>query len=152
MTLRHRGVLILAAGLGLAAAVHAVPSPTPSSEQEAVVRAIRTMYEAASKDDLALFHTVAASNFCAFDAGKRFDGDALMELIRSLHAAGNTYVWTVAEPQVQLFGETALITYVNRGSVRDPSGEKAMTWLESAVLRKDQGTWRIVFFHSTREP
>jgi hypothetical protein len=141
MTLRHRGVFILAAGLGLTAAVQAAPSPTPSSsEQEAVVRAIRTMCEAASKDDLALIHTVAAPGFYAFDGGKRFDGDALMELIRSLHAAGNTYVWTVTEPEVQLFGETALITYVNRGSIRDRSGEKAMTWLEGALLRRDHGT------------
>jgi ketosteroid isomerase-like protein len=151
MTRMHRGALILAVGLALAAAVQAAPNPTTPSDQEAVVRAIRTFYEAASKDDLALFHTVAA-DFYAFDGGKRFDGDALMELIRSLHAAGNSYVWTVTEPEVHLFGETALITYVNRGSIRDPSGEKARTWLESALLRKDHGTWRIVFFHSTRVP
>jgi len=152
MTRMHRGALILAAGLALAAAVQAAPNPTLSPEQEAVVRAIRTFYEAAAKDDLALLNTVAAPDFSAFDGGKRFDGDALMELIRSLHAAGNSYVWTVTEPEVHLFGETALITYVNRGSIRDPSGEKARTWLESALLRKDHGTWRIVFFHSTRVP
>ena len=56
MTRMHRGALILAAGLALAAAVQAAPNPTLSPEQEAVVRAIRTFYEAAAKDDLALFH------------------------------------------------------------------------------------------------
>jgi ketosteroid isomerase-like protein len=152
MTRIHRSGLVFAAGLALAAAAQAAATPAPSSDQADVVRAMRTMYEAATQDDLALFHTVAAPEFYAFDNGKRFDGDALMELIKTLHAAGNSYVWTVTEPEVRIFGDTALITYVNRGSVRDPSGEKSISWLESAVLRKDQGTWRIVFFHSTRVP
>jgi hypothetical protein len=46
----------------------------------------------------------------------------------------------------------AWITYVNRGSAEDKSGKKDLTWLESAVLRKDAGNWRIHFFHSTRAP
>ena len=46
----------------------------------------------------------------------------------------------------------AWITYVNRGSIKDASGTKAVSWLESAVLRKENDSWRIQFFHSTRVP
>ena len=35
-----------------------------------------------------------------------------------VHASGKTSVWRVTAPQVQLFGDTALITYVNRGRSR----------------------------------
>ena len=128
------------------------PARSPSADEAHVIKAMETMYLAASTDDLDLFHSVAAPDFFAFDSGERFDGDALMGLIKSLHASGKTYVWSVTQPRVEIFGETALITYVNRGSLQDESGKKDLTWLESAVLRKDQGTWRIRFFHSTRVP
>ena len=85
------------------------------------------MYAAAGSDDLALFRGVAAPDFFAFDGGKRFDGDALIELVRAAHAAGNVFVWRVTEPQVKFSGDAALITYVNRGSVSDTSGSKSLT-------------------------
>lgn len=127
-----------------------VLSDTPATDEVQIVDAMKTMYVAATNDDLALFKTVAAPTFYSFDGGKRFTGDSLMELIKNLHAAGSVYVWTVTEPEVHVSGDIAWITYVNRGSVEDKSGRKDVTWLESAVLRKDDGTWRIHFFHSTR--
>lgn len=125
---------------------------TPVADEAQVVEAIKTMYVAATNDDLAHFNTVAAHDFYAFDGGKRFTGDSLMELIKKLHADGSVYVWTVTEPEVHVSGNIAWITYVNRGSVEDKSGKKDLTWLESAVLRNDSGNWRIHFFHSTRAP
>lgn len=126
--------------------------PTPAIDEEQVVDAMRTMYVAVTNDDLALFHSVAAPGFYSYDAGKRFTGDELMALIKSRHEAGVVYVWRVTEPEVHVDGNTAWITYVNRGSVTDAAGAKDVTWLESAVLRKEGGTWRIQFFHSTRAP
>jgi hypothetical protein len=61
---------------------------------------MRTMYAAAATDDLAKFHTVAAPDFYAFDGGTRYDGDALMNTLKSLHASGKVYVWTVTQPYV----------------------------------------------------
>jgi hypothetical protein len=119
-------------------------------DQAQVVDAMRTMYVAATKDDLALFHSVTAPGFYAYDLGKRFTGDELMALIRSRHEAGVVYVWRVTEPEVHIDGGTAWITYVNRGSITDGAGARDVTWLESAVLRREEGIWRIQFFHSTR--
>jgi Domain of unknown function (DUF4440) len=124
----------------------------PTADEARVVEAMRVMYVAATNDDLAKFHSVAAADFYAFDGGKTFSGDALMELIKSAHAAGKVYVWEVTQPQVHIDGSTAWITYINNGSLQDQNGTKKLTWLESAVLRKQQGAWRIHFFHSTRVP
>jgi quercetin dioxygenase-like cupin family protein len=126
--------------------------PTPAIDQEQVVDAMRTMYVAATTDDLTLFRSVAAPRFYAYDLGKRFTGDELMALIRSRHEAGVVYVWRVTDPEVHIDGNSAWITYVNRGSITDAAGAKDVTWLESAVLRKESGVWRILFFHSTRVP
>jgi ketosteroid isomerase-like protein len=122
------------------------------ADQVQVTEAIRSFFAAATADDLDKLHAVTAPDFYAFDAGGRFTRDALMDMIKAAHAAGKVYVWTVNEPEVHISGDIAWITYVNHGSIKDASGTKDVTWLESAVLQKEKGTWRIHFFHSTRAP
>lgn len=133
-----------------------VAFPVYSSEIEAdeekVIEIIRLMYVALQNDDLAKFQTVTSPDFYAFDAGKRFSGDELMAFVKNAHAAGKIYMWKVTAPEVHIDGTTAWITYVNRGSLEDNSGKQNLSWLESAVLRRQNGAWRIHFLHSTRVP
>ena len=130
----------------------AAQASSPTTDEDAVAQAIRLMYVALTKDDTAQLRAVTTSDFYAFDGGEKMTGDELMSLIKSLHAAGKTFVWTVTEPKVRIEHAVAWITYLNRGSVQDAAGKKDVSWLESAVLLKEAGTWRIQFFHSTRVP
>jgi hypothetical protein len=141
---------VLSAPVAASAASH--PCPLTQQDSTDVVTTMQTMFAAATADDLAKFHTVAAPDFYAYDGGKRFDGDGIMQLVGSLHAAGQVYVWTVTDPHVDGTCHTAWITYVNRGSVTDAHGRQELTWLESAVLQKQNGAWHIRFLHSTRVP
>jgi Domain of unknown function (DUF4440) len=149
-------VLLSLAAFPLAAIAASNPPdpacPGTAADPVQVVETMRTMYAAAATDDLAKFHTVAAPDFYAFDGGTRYDGDALMNTLKSLHASGKVYVWSVTQPHVESDCHLAWITYINRGSVKDASGTKDLTWLESAVLEKQAGAWRIRFFLSTRVP
>ena len=128
--------------------------PAPGAESNAnekeVTEAVRSMFAAFAADDFAKFREVAAADFYAFDGGERYKGDELIELIKKAHAGGKEFVWTITEPAVHVEGDVAWITYVNDGSIQDSSGTKKMSWLESAVLRKDNGKWRVQFLHSTR--
>lgn len=126
--------------------------PSPESDEARVIEVMRTFYVAATNDDLEKFHSVVTRDFYSYDGGKRFSGDELMELIKQAHASGKVFVWTVTKPEVRIHGDAAWITYVNEGSVKDAAGTKNVTWLESAFLRKESGSWRIEFFHSTRVP
>ena len=139
----------ICATLLLLAATPLVAGPI-STDDAAVIDAMKTMYVAALTDDLAKFYTVASPDFYAFDGGKRFTGNELMALIKKAHADGEVYVWTVNEPEVYVDGNTAWITFVNRGSVTDSAGKTDVTWLESAILRKHENRWLIHFFHSSR--
>jgi ketosteroid isomerase-like protein len=123
----------------------------PADDKE-VTEAVLSMFAAFSADDVDRFHAVTTPDFYAYDVGKRFERDALMELIKKVHAAGTVIVWNITEPIVHAHGDIAWITYVNEGSVQDASGTKKVTWLESAVLRKQDGSWRVQFLHSTRVP
>jgi ketosteroid isomerase-like protein len=145
---------LIAAALLLTCTIGAVAAESgPSSaDQLQITEAVRSFFAAAAADDLAKLRAVITPDFYAFEAGGRITGDALMEMLKAAHAAGKVYVWTVNEPEVHISGDIAWITYVNRGSIKDASGTKDVTWLESAVLGKENGIWRIHFFHSTRAP
>jgi ketosteroid isomerase-like protein len=130
-------------------AAHASPPP---ADEEAVAHQVRQMYVALAQEDRALLKAVTTDDFLAFDGGEQLSGDELMALIVKLHAAGKVFVWTVPAPKVRIEGKVAWITYVNLGSVQDAAGKKDVSWLESAVLLKEAGSWRIQFFHSTRVP
>jgi ketosteroid isomerase-like protein len=121
-------------------------------DQQQVVDTVSTVFTAARADDLVKFDSVIAPGFYIFDAGARFDGDAIMALIKTQHAAGKRYEWNVTEPDVHISGNTAWIAYVNKGSITDASGTVNQNWLESAFLEKQAGAWKLVFMHSTRVP
>lgn len=120
------------------------------SEQEKTIEAVRQMFIALASDDIAQFRAVTAPDFYAFDVGKRFTGDELMQLVKEAHAAGTIFVWEVTEPRAHVDRQMAWMTWVNRGSIENAAGKKTLTWLESAALHKSDGAWRIHFLHSTR--
>jgi ketosteroid isomerase-like protein len=122
------------------------------TQEQEVIDTVRTTFAAALTDDVAKFDSVIAPNFYMFDGGVRFNGDAIMTVIKAQHAAGKHYEWNVTEPDVHISGDTAWIAYVNKGSITDASGTTKQNWLESAFLEKSAGNWKIVFIHSTRVP
>ena len=147
--LRVTVITLLLSAINLGSLAHA---SSPGNDQEKVVDTVRQMFVALGADDPELFESVTSRDIYAFDVGNRFTGEALLQLVKNAHASGKVYVWEVTDPEVHIDGNSALITYVNRGSIKDATGVKEMSWLESAVLRKNGDAWRIHFFHSTRVP
>ncbi len=146
-------VAVLAFALMASSPAARAATCAPAASATADIAAVMTaMYAAAKVDDLDGFHAVTTPDFYAFDGGRRFDGDALMQLMKATHAAGTRLDWSVTEPKVEVACTLASITYVNVGSVTMNGATQPMTWLESAVLRYDGARWRIHFFSSTRAP
>ena len=117
-----------------------------AADRAAVVQAVKTMFVAATNDNITLFHSAASPDFYAFDNGKQYQGDELMGRIQQLHAAGHVFVWKVTQPRVRLDCHIAGITEINVGSVDG----KPTRWLESGMLKKTDGKWRVEFFNSAR--
>ena len=132
--------------IGLAAGSASAQPCGTAADRAAVVQAVKTMFVAAAKDNITLFHSVASPDFYAFDNGRQFHGDELMALIQQLHAQGHVFVWKVTEPKVHMDCHMAGITEVNVGSVDG----KPTRWLESGMLKKSDGQWRVQFFNSAR--
>jgi hypothetical protein len=146
-------MLIVFGNLQLHTASAASRCAPAATAQGDVVGVMRNMFVALRDEDLKRFQEIAAPNLYAYDGGRRFSGpESLVDLIKSLHASGKRYEWSVTEPEVHVACNVAWITYVNQGSVEDASGRQAVTWLESAVLEYANARWRIRFIHSTRVP
>jgi ketosteroid isomerase-like protein len=145
-------MVILLSILAVGGAANPPGSESTLSSERAIVQSLGSMYSALAADDLAAFRKVTSADFYAFDLGKRFTGDELTGLIKKAHDSGKVYMWQVTEPQIHIDGLVAWVTYTNRGSIQDSSGKMDVSWLESAVLYKADGDWRVHFLHSTRVP
>ncbi len=132
-----------------AAAAPCVPPPHEAEDAEA---ALRNAYAAAQSLDEPGWHNAITEDFYAYDGGRRFDGDGMFAIVKSARAAGKTYHWTLANMDAHATCGVVWIAYENHGSVTTPAGSTQLSWLESAILRRDNGVWKIAFLHSTRVP
>jgi hypothetical protein len=80
-----------------------------TAEQTQIVNTVSTIFTAASTEDIAKFDSVIAADFYIFANGRRFNGDAMMGVIKLLHAAGKRYDDHVTEPDIHISGDTAWI-------------------------------------------
>jgi ketosteroid isomerase-like protein len=156
MTRFAKRMMVVMGGVAVAGVLWVWPivgtSAASETQEVNVVDTVKAVFVAAGADDLDKFHEVTTKDFYAYDNGARFDGDALMQAIKKQHEAGYVYEWNVTQPQVHVAGDVAWITYINEGSVKNASGTQQVTWLESMVLEKKGGRWRIHFVHSSRVP
>lgn len=145
--------ILCAAAAMLTCAAQAQNCKSQPGDEAAAVQTIQSMFNAATTDDVKKFDSLVEPGFYMYDNGQRFEGDAIMKLIAAAHAKGAKYVWNVTQPDVHVHCDDAWIAYVNDGSAQKDADTPAMPmkWLESAVLHRDGGTWKVVFMHSTRE-
>lgn len=125
-------------------------SLSASTEEQQIVDAVSEVFAALSSEDTGKLDSVISPDFYIFDGGVRLNRDAILGMIKTLHAAGKKYEWNVTDPDVHLDGNTAWMAYTNKGIITDSSGSAKQNWLESAFLEKRGDGWKIVFMHSTR--
>jgi len=153
--LRHRisiATITLAVVFSVPLSTATAQQKSPLSDTTKIIHTIKALFTALSNDDLAEFDPLVTRDFYMYDGGERFTPDSIIALIKAERAAGKHYEWNVTQTDVHVSGDTAWIAYVNDGSVTDASGTIHRKWLESAFLKRDAGTWKIAFFHSTRVP
>ena len=143
-------VVLLAVLLGGCAHVERGVCPTSAADVENIDAVVRGFYDALSRDDLNGFARVTTSNFYSFDGGQRYAGNALAELVRDTHARGVQLNWTIGPIDTHSGCDMAWAAWENVGSVGTIAELKPVRWLESAVLVKRDGRWKIDFFHSAR--
>lgn len=142
--------LALAAALVLAGSAHAGQCPAPSLARSEIEQTVHAFFDALRKEDEAAFKRLTTASFYSFDAGKRFAGTALVDVVRDAHARGVQLNWSIGPLDTNLRCDVAWSAWENVGGAGVPPDVRPVRWLESAVLVREDGTWKIDFFHSQR--
>lgn len=147
-----RPLLVLATTLVLTGCAHArQPNCTaPVNAKAEIDRTIHDFFDALRKDDEASFKHLTTESFYAFDVGKRFDGIELVDVVRSAHAQGVQINWSIGPIDTKVRCDVAWSAWENLGSAGVPPDLQPVRWLESAVIVREDGNWKIDFFHSQR--
>jgi ketosteroid isomerase-like protein len=119
-------------------------SPSPP-----VRELLESFLDAMREQDRRRWRGLISSDFIAYDAGLIFRGEELFDFVGAGIEQGRAYSWHVAKLRVVEHGDWALATYLNRASQRAHEAGPRLAWLESALLERDCGRWRLKFFHST---
>ena len=140
------------AALALSGCAHGAAPKCPASPgaEAEIEQAVHAFYDALRADDAAAFRRVTTARFYSFDGGNRYDGTALVDLVRDARAKGTQLNWSVGPLDTQRRCDIAWTAWENVGSAGTPPDIKPVRWLESAVLVHQDGQWKIDFFHSHR--
>jgi ketosteroid isomerase-like protein len=124
-----------------------------SSEAQEMIATIERVFAAIGDDDQIRLKELLCEDFHAFENGVPLAGRELLEIMSRYHAEGRRYQWSVNSAQAETHGDFGVVVYVNRGSITTPGSEATpMSWLETALLRREESRWRLAFLHSTRMP
>ena len=142
---------ILVVGATLAASpANAHSCRITNTDKVNVDRTIRSFYSALATDDEAAFQRTVTTDFGSVDAGERMNARELFDIVEGAHKSGRVINWTIGPVAVRGDCDMTWAAWENVGSAGVPPKMAPRRWLESAVLRRVKGEWRIEFFHSSQ--
>jgi hypothetical protein len=127
------------------------PACAGSPQRKAdIERTIHGFFDALRTEDTAAFERLTTPSFYAFDAGKRYVGTELVEIVKDAHGRGVHLNWSVGPLDTHLGCDVAWSAWENVGSAGIPPDVKPVRWLESAALVRQNGDWKVDFLNSQR--
>jgi hypothetical protein len=121
-----------------------------TDERQHLIDTVAALFAAAKANDFAAFKACASPDFFIHENGERLDASGVFHLIDNAQRNGAVFDWNICDPVVHIDGNLASIAYLNRGSVTRDNERQAVTWLETAILTRTDGKWRIAFMSSMR--
>lgn len=116
------------------------------SDVAQVEEKLREFFDALARNDEAGLAVTVTDDFTLFENGEVW---SVQKLINEIFGSGER-TWTLSEVTVVARGDVAHIAYRNQGTLAaDRKPIRRREYLESALLVKDRGAWRIMFLHST---
>ena len=137
---------------------HSIPAPMPltgsamQAEADAILKIERDAWEAAKNKNIDAFSDYFTEDASMFGEGQAYRIRGKADLMRAMEAWINQHdlaSYQMLDPQVQVVGNTALLTYYF--SVSGTTGGKNFSHSGkiSMVYVKQEGKWRVLHEHSS---
>jgi hypothetical protein len=118
--------------------------------QQTVQSVIRGVFEAMSALDMESVRSYCKPDIKILESGKIWNLDSLALRINGAKAAGNMKrVNKIDFLDTRINGNVAWTYYNNEAIFTSDDKTFSIKWLESAVLVREKGEWKISFLHST---
>ena len=132
------------------AAVACMPAAKTADDAAAVQQAIRDNYAAYSSFDERKYRATTTEDFVLLEHGELIDREGDVASMAK-HGTGHQRTDEFDFRSVKIHGDIAYAVYFLKSEIHDEiKGTRQREWLESAILRRSEGAWRLALLHSTR--
>jgi ketosteroid isomerase-like protein len=117
------------------------------AEKQAVEKATYDFFNAAFAHDYQGIRDLCTEDFLLFESGQVMNVEEFINFIKPFE--GSTTTFALENFKVNVNGSVGWISLRNKAVMS--MGEQVMNfdWLESGVLKKQDGAWKLAFYHST---
>ncbi|MBA6354980.1 MULTISPECIES: nuclear transport factor 2 family protein [unclassified Colwellia] len=114
---------------------------------EAVFRPVETLFSAMSAADHIKMKAVVTDDFQLLEAGEDWSLTDLINVVKPSEYKRRNYFSVI---KTRVYSDVAWVSYWNKATFNNGKEESTVAWLESAVMVKVAGQWKMQMLHSTR--
>ena len=119
-------------------------------EKDSIEGSISMFFDGLSEVNAAKLRAYSTDDFILLENGHVWNMDTLINKVSAPKNAGIKRVNKFEFIKTEQDGNVAWVSYHNTADFSLNEKQQTVNWLESAVLKKEAGRWRIKLLHSTR--
>ena len=120
-----------------------------TSEKAEVQQVITRFFDALSVANIPLMKAEVSDDFILLENGEIWTIDTLANKISRPKPEGYLRQNSFDFLSTKTDKNRAYVYYKNKAEISSKTRNTTIKWLESAILRKEKGRWRMEFMHST---
>jgi ketosteroid isomerase-like protein len=148
--------VVVAGGLSFLAASHSAARPEPQAIANQIIAREKAAFEAWQKKDKAFYVDFLADDATYFGAMNPYlETDPKTNFLPKFEQYTEMFKyldWQMYNPRVQVYGDTAILTYNHASTINMGGRVMNMTGKITSVYVKQGTTWRVVHGHESMNP
>jgi hypothetical protein len=120
-----------------------------TSEKAEVQQVVTRFFDALSVANIPLMKAEVSDDFMLLENGEIWTIDTLANKISRPKPEGYLRQNSFDFLSTKIDKNRAYVYYKNKAEISSKTRNATIKWLESAILRKEKGRWRMEFMHST---
>ncbi|HSC52529.1 MAG TPA: nuclear transport factor 2 family protein [Phnomibacter sp.] len=124
---------------------------TPTTDQKAMQASVIGFFDGLAKLDTATMKSFCTTDILLLESGKIWNIDSLTVRIEKRKSTIKDFkrVNKIDFIETKTANNVAWVSYYNQATVYANNTTTIINWLESVVMRKEKGEWKICLLHST---